>query len=288
MASLIVTKASGELLFDTARICHGLVKSGHMTYIETWPRQYLRSANLDPNHGGNWNPSFREGDAMYGFTLDAAVSPIVFIVGKGCLNGTRRSGSSITFLYTGGDAGTRYYCFDLMADNIPGGPYLKTYTDTGVITFNSLQPPLNIVAAVRAPPAPDNDRYGRKVVTYLGGRHEKIRYQTATVDTQLHCVVDIGLGNGNFAACLPWARTASLIETATVGAGGLVSQYSVSEGVYGRAGGISFMFAPAGASPEAFPGGTAYSIPASYQNLPADRLPEALVISTSHLPFPYR
>lgn len=288
MSSLIVTKDTGELLFDTRRICHGLVKSGHLSYIETWPRLYLRSSNLDPNDGANWIPSFREGDAMYGFTVHNAQSPIVFIVGKGCLNGTRVSGNSLTFLYGGGNESTRFYCFDLMADNLPGSPFLKTYNESGIITFNSLQPPLNVVGVIQAPGPPEDDRYGRKIVPYAGGWHEKIRYQTATQDTQVHSVINIGLNPGlEYAACLPWSRTASVYETDSLPGGGPVAQYGVSEGAYGRVGGIAFMFGPAGGSPLAYPGGGGYSVPASYQNLPVDRFPQALVITTTHLPFPY-
>lgn len=287
VARLIVNKETGELLFDTSKICYGLVKSGSMSEIETWPRKYLRSAQLDPNNGANWIDSNRFGDTMFGFTISNAISPIVFIVGKGCLNGTSRSGSNMTFMYAGGDASTRFYCFDLMADNIPGRPYLKTWNEDRQITFNSLQPPLNIVNAVQAPDPPaGNDQYGRKLLTYDGGRMERIRYQTASQDAQMHCVVDVGLDAGvEYAVFLPFSRSATLWNTQTI-SGSMLSQCGVNEGAYGRVGGISFMFANSGGSPVSYPAMNA-SVPASFTAIPTDRLPVALVIKTAGLPFPY-
>lgn len=287
VARLVVRKDSGELLFDTSKICYGLVKSGNMVAIETWPRKYLKSAQLDPDNGANWENSFRTGDAMFGFTITNAISPIVFIVGKGCLNGTSVSGGSMTFMYAGGSAATKFYCFDLMADNIAGRPYLKTWNEEGQITFNSLQPPLNVVEAVRAPAPPSaNDRFGRKLNAYAGGRIERIRYQTAAQDAQMHCVVDVGLEAGvDYAAFLPFSRTAVLWNTETI-SGTMLSTCGVSEGAYGRTGGISFMFANSGGSPISYPSASASS-PASYTSIPTDRMPTALVIKTSGLPFPY-
>lgn len=288
-AKLVVSKDSGELLFDTSKICYGLVKSGSMAYLGTWPRKYLRSAQLDPNNGASWTNSFRAGDDMYGFSISGAKSPIVFIVGKGTLQGTARSGELITFYYGGGSASTRYYCFDLMADNIAGSPYLKTWTENGVITFNSLQPPLNVVASIQAPPPPSgSDRYGRKASTYSGGRNEKIRYQTASVDTQIQSLVDIPISTGiEYAAFLPWSRSAGAIETDSLPGGGPIVEYGLAEGAYGRIGGISFMFSPGGRSPNHYLSGNQYSPPVSFSNIPTDRYPTALVIKTAGLPFPY-
>ena len=229
-------------------------------------------------------------DPIHGFTVSSAQSPIVFIVGSGCLVGTIRSGSSITFLYCNAGIATKFYCFDLMADNIAGSPFLKTYRDDGVITFNSLQPPLNVVAAIAAPAPPvANDAYGRKLLTYDGGRAQKRRWQAGTTESAMDCIVDITLGTGiEYAVFLPWARSAGIIETNPYqSSSGPVTQYSVSEGAYGRIGGISFMFGAAGGTTEAFPGGSTWSIPVSYTSIPVDRFPVALVIGTAGLPFPY-
>ncbi|RON43555.1 hypothetical protein BK666_21030 [Pseudomonas frederiksbergensis] len=287
VARLIVNKDTGELLFDTTKICYGLVKSGNFAYLETWPRKYLRSSNLDPNDGSSWSDSFREGDRMYGFSIANAQSPISFISGKGVLQGTIRTGNTVTFLYGGGDENTKYYCFDLMGNNIAGSPYLKTYTDTGVITFNSLQPPLNIVGTVQAPGPGALDAYGRYPSPYSGGAWQLIRAQNASVDSQAQFIVNIQLGAGiQYAVFLPWSRSASgWLASELTGVGG--TNYGFAEGAYGRTGGISFMFAPAGATAESFLTGVGYTVPGSVQNLPVDRFPQALLIDTATLPFPY-
>ena len=194
-AKLVVKKESGELLFDTSKICYGLVKSGTFTYMERWQRKYLRGFDLDPNKGSSWEDSFRAGDDMYGFSLSQAVSPIVFIVGRGCFNGSALAGSDMYFYYSGANASTKFYCFDLMRNDIPGGPYLKTFNEAGEITFNSLQAPLNVIASMGAPAPTGTDRYGRRY-GYAGGRWELVRRQTANVDSQAHHLIDIPLSAG--------------------------------------------------------------------------------------------
>jgi hypothetical protein len=162
MASLIVRKPDGSVLFDTQYITHGLVKSAYLVADETWPRKYLKSANLNPDQGSSWEDSFRAGDQMFSITVNNALNPIVFIVGKGALQGTARSGNTLKFFYSGADGSTKAYVYDLMSDNVLGSPpWLKTRRVDGSISFNSLQVPLNIVAAVQAPGPAAADQYGR-------------------------------------------------------------------------------------------------------------------------------
>ncbi|AIS12662.1 hypothetical protein JM49_13555 [Pseudomonas chlororaphis subsp. aurantiaca] len=292
VARLVVTKDTGELLFDTTKICYGLVKSGNLAFIENWARYYLKSAQLDPSNGENWAPESdsRRGDPAYGFTVTNALSPIVFITGPGCLNGVSRSGSSMTFIYINADANTKFYCFDLMANNIAGSPYLKTFLEDGRISFNSLQPPLNVIAVVSAPgkppPRPGNQSawYG---FTYAGGYNVQRREAVPPNSSPaLDSRVDIALAGEEYAAHLPWSRTAICLN-GSAAAGYTVA---VSEGAYGRTGGISFMFGAAGATTigntPAQPDG---SVPAgnAFRNIP-DLAPTALVIRTAGLPFPYQ
>ncbi|WP_240994867.1 MULTISPECIES: hypothetical protein [Pseudomonas syringae group] len=224
---------------------------------------------------------------MFTITVSNPRSPIVFLVGKGCLQGTSISGATMTFHYSAASEATRAYVFDLMADNIAGSPYLKTFTDQGVCTFNSLQPPLNVVAVVQAPSPGDADAWNRRVLPYAGGAWQAIRPQTASVDFQAHFVVDVPLGQGvEYAACLPWSRgAAGYIDGNLTNVNAKVIGFS--EGAYGRSGGISFMFAPAGATSSIDLSGNQYSIPGSLANLPLDRFPQALVVPTANLPFPY-
>ncbi len=224
---------------------------------------------------------------MFGFTVAGAKSPIVFITGSGCLSGVSRSGDSITFIYANADANTKFYCFDLVADNIVGSPYLKTYDDSGNITFNSLQPPLNVIASIKAP-GPPSSFNGWHATTYEGGFNSVRRYSSASSFASIDSIVNIQLStNSEYAASLQWARSAGVFHKEQEFLG--IYIYSVSEGAFGRVGGISFMFGASGATTNQYndkPGASPY-FPASFRNIPTDRLPLALVIETTGLPFPY-
>jgi hypothetical protein len=294
-AKLVVSKDTGELLLDTRQICYGLVKSGNMAYVQSWYRRFLKSAQLDPNNGANWTDatvggSQGSGDDMWGFTVTNAISPIVFIVGPGCLNGSVRSGNTITFMYANCSAATKFYCFDLMANNIAGSPYLKTYRDDGVITFNSLQPPLNVVAAIQAPGPSGLDANGHYISAYAGGYNVQRQNQGTTPANkypQIDSRVDVALTAGvEYAAYLPWARSCGISDIFGNNLFPHIS-YGGSEGAYGRFGGISFMFGAAGATTQSYPPTPGWSVPCSFFNIPTDRYPIALVIKTAGLPFPY-
>lgn len=297
MSQLVVWKDTSEQLFDTNLISYGMIKSGYMTYIQSWSRrEYLRN-NENPDYGVNWspvviynNPTYT--DTLHGFTVYNWISPIVFIVGAGCLNGTVINGDgSMTFLYSNASTSTKFYCFDLMADNIPGSPYLKTWTDAGRITFNSLQPPLNVVAQVQAPGPGRVDQFGRYVTAYANGYSQKepelgpaSPYRKARATSR----VDIALTAGvEYAAYLPWSRGCGFNDLYTFNGYDNFAQYGAQEGAYGRVGGISFMFGASAGTTNGTPSVAGYSYPFSLLNLPTDRYPVALVISTSNLFFPY-
>jgi hypothetical protein len=291
MAQLRAYKDNGVILFDTNLICYGLIKSGYMSYLQTWTRRLLRSAQLDPSEGSNFSPvvvstTFDQGDNLWGFTVYNVTSPITFITGSGCLVGTQISGNSTTFFYTNASTSTKFYCFDLMANNIAGSPYLKTYDTSGRITFNSLQPPLNVIGSVQAPGPPAVDRFGRYPVVYNGASliRRRSSYNWAGVES----VIDISLGATEYAAFLPWSRSAQCIDTAPNSpTSGPITVYGSSEGAYGRYGGMSFIMGATAGSSQVTPGGNQYTVPASWQNLPLDRLPTALLIYTNNYPFPY-
>lgn len=297
MPQLKVYKSDGEILFDTSLICYGLVKSGNLTFQHYWTRRELRSAQLDPNDGANWFPSVTTStpssiaDPIHGFTLTNAVSPIVFLVGSGCLVGTSRSGNTLTFYYTNASTSTKFYCFDLMQNNISGSPYLKTYDSSGNITFNSLQIPLNVIQAIQAPVPGAVTYNGRYGTAYTGGSNSVRSYQSGTSTARIDSKIDINISSGiEYAAYLPWSRSASCWDNSWAGSAPLV--YGSSEGAYGRVGGISFLMGTTAASTQSTffvgPGtGTGPSGQASYANLPTDRYPVALVIKTAGLPFPY-
>jgi hypothetical protein len=296
MPHLVVKKADGSLLFDTNNITYGLVKSGYMTYQQAWTRKTLRSAQLDPSDGANWFPSNIQtslsfADGLWGFTVTNAISPIVFIVGSGTLNGSSVSGSSITFFYSNADANTKYYCFDLVSDNIAGSPYLKTFNSAGRITFNSLQPPLNIAGSYQAPVPGSLDQYGRYGTCYAGGsnRVRQAFYNSGgiTYVGQVDSYIDIPLTAGvEYAVYLPWSRGGGIGDFMSGGTGTFLV-YSVLEGAYGRVGGISFMMGASAATTQSTPNNQGWSLYASFFNIPTDRYPVALYITTTNLPFPF-
>ncbi|MDB5995277.1 MAG: hypothetical protein JWP42_2413 [Pseudomonas sp.] len=283
VARLVVTKSTGEQLFDTSLIAYGLVKSGNMAYIESWTRRTIKSAQLDPNNGGNWNESTVTTDGnftpMFGFSVANCQSPIAFIVGTGCLNGTYRTGNTMTFLYSNADANTKFYCFDLMANNFSGSPYLKTFKSDGTTTFNSLQYPLNVIGTVQAPAAPVTPG-----MPYVGGY--SVRRSTVGTFPSLYDAldgrVDIALTGGvEYAVFLPFTRSCGINDRQANFGGGLI--YGGVEGAYGRVGGISFMFGASGATTSTPMSGTAGT---TFDTIPTV-YPTALIIATAGLPFPF-
>jgi len=297
MSNLTAYKDTGEILFDTNLISYGLVKSGYLAYSQSWSRRELRSAGLDPDQGTNWTPvviysdsSFT--DALYGFTVYNWISPISFIVGPGCLNGTViNADGSMTFLYSNAGTGTKFYCFDLMADSLAGSTFLKTWDTTGRITFNSLQPPLNIVAAIQAPGPGTVDQYGRPVTTYAGGYTQKEAelgpaspYRRKRATSRVNIPLTAGV---EYAAFLPWSRSVAFNDLYSFNGTDNSAQYGGQEGAYGYVGGISFMFGPSAGTTNAQLFTAGYSVPISFSNLPTDRYPVALVIATTDLVFPY-
>jgi len=299
MANLVVKKEDGSLLFDTAKITYGLVKSGTLSVIETWTRRMFKGGNVDPNWGGNWTEStigssVAFADVIYGFTVVGVKSPIVFLTGSGCLQGTKISGESMTFLYTNASTNTKFYCFDLMRDTFAGSPYLKTRQADGVMTFNSLQLALNVVSAIQAPaptgtqatlyPIPSGSRPYANAVLTVEQRQTAPSYQSNIFTAKVTMSIRAGV---EYAAYLPWSRGCQIWaygnnETR------VTYRYGGSEGCGGVVGGIQFMFGPAGGTPEDYPMVvTGTPMPPNFSQISTTRLPTALVIETANLPFPF-
>ncbi len=285
-AKLIVSATNGGLLYDTSNISYGLIKSGYLSLNSNWRRWVLRGINVDPNLASSWKESGVPGDDQYGFTVINPRSPIVFLVGRGTATGVTVSGNSKSYLYAGASSSTKYYCFDLMGDDVLAGPWLKARDrESGAITFNSNLYPLNVIASVMAPNPSPPDMYGRPAFTYVGGRNERIAFQSTSGSAIVHSVVDINIQPGvEYAAFLPWNRSCGIIDPYTISSG-YTTSYGMTEGAFGRVGGISFFFAPPGrtTSQDWTSGSAGYS----YHSLPTDRFPAALVIKTAELPFPF-
>ncbi len=284
-ARLIARTETGEILYDTTKISYGLVKSGYLSYVENWRQLRLRGINVNPNIGSSWVDQGVPGINQYGFTVENPRSPIVFLVGKGIETGVKVSGNSKTYLYAGASEETKFYCFDLMVDDEVGGPGLKSRSEDGVLTFNSRQPVLNVIAAITAPEPGTPNRFGRPVTTYVGGRNERISFQSVSGCASIHSVVDIPFPDSSeYAAFLPWNRSCGVIDPYAYNtAGGDI--YGVAEGAYGRTGGISFFFgSPGKTTMDQWPGRDGETC---YYLMPTDRYPTALVIKTAGLPFPF-
>ncbi|WP_256347086.1 hypothetical protein [Pseudomonas sp. D2002] len=299
MAQLVAKRQDGTLLFDTNNITYGLVKSGYMTFIETWRRRQFKGGNVDPNWGGNWtestvSQSVAFSDVIYGFAVVNAKSPIVFLTGSGCLQGTKIIGNSMVFLYTNASANTKFYCFDLMQDAFVGRGYLKARKPDSSMSFNSLQPPLNIVSAIQAPPpiGTQATQYPIPVGSkpYAGAVFAREQIQTGpNFQVNIYTArVTMSIRPGiEYAAYLPWSRGCQIWVYGSNEPYNTF-RYGGSEGCGGIVGGIQFMFGPAGGTPEDHPMVvTGTPMPPSFSQVATDRLPTALAIETSGLPFPF-
>jgi len=272
MPYLRVMKADNTLLFDTSKITYGLLRSGYLVSGDPWYRKKLRSAQLDPSNGANWTDDTNLPDPQWYFSIDNSVSPILFIVGDGCLNGTSVSGNTRTYIFGNASANTKVYAFDVMRD-IGTPPRLRTWLDTGVLTFNSYMPPLNIAFAVQPPGLGAASGTAVKT-TYAGGYNQTVRSDAPPIQYSHY---QMPLGNEEFAAYLTFSRTGACVPEAGT------SGFSVFEGAGGYVGGVKFMFGPSGGTTSTLIGGQFIG----YYSVPVDRMPTALVIRTANLPFPF-
>ncbi|RYD93203.1 MAG: hypothetical protein EOP50_11485 [Sphingobacteriales bacterium] len=266
------------LLFDTERICYGLKKSAFLQFIEYWPMKYLKSAQLDPNQGSNWG----DGAAIwpvYGIALNNWKSPMAFLVGDGSPCGEKLVNGVKTLLFIGASENTKCFVFDLMSDD---GPItgMKCFRESdGGLSFNSAQPPLNIIASVRAPnPGPpvvsgSETRY----TAYVNGYNFFANPGYHVIKSY----VDVPLGGGELAACISFTRSAGCSGDHALGGS---RYYSAQEGAFGYIGGVRFMFTIAAAGTDAILGGAPYNY---WNRIPLDRFPTALVVRTTGLPFPF-
>lgn len=288
-AGLKVYKEDGSLLFDTEKITYGLLKSGNLAYLLNWPRLSYRSANLPPNEGSSYSESSTS-DAIHGFSVEGAIAPIVFIVGSGISCGSSRAGNTKTFYYIGASPSTKFYYFDTMRNTLSGAG-LKCYSEDGTLTFNSLQYPLNIVATVRAP-APPAPVIANGIANYAVPFVGATRLATRFINSgPYYCVsrVFIAVGSGEFATSTTFSRSFGQGMMDGMSSPGnpfpaYAAQQAHMDGAYGANGGIYFMSCDAARTTMYWGAPVTYN---HYYGIPTDRYPEALVIRTDNLPFPF-
>lgn len=271
-----------NILFDTDLICYGLRKSGYLQFVANWSQKYLRSAQLDPNNGANWDDDPSPREPIYGISLSVWRSPIAFIVGDGSPCGEMLVGGVKTLLFVGASASTKAYVFDLMTDD---GPItgLKCYKENpSELTFNSGQPPLNIIASVQAPGLGRlvSPNFDYRYEAYAGGYNAMIGNNGGSTYYQMKSYVDVPVAAGELAAAITFTRSAGCNGSFS-GAGGF--EFGCQEGCGGYSGGVRFMFTVAAATTRAVVGSFPYNY---WRQIPAV-FPQALVIRTSGLPFPF-
>ncbi len=286
-ASFLAFKEDTSQLFDTRYIAYGLRKSGYLQQVGSWPRLYLRSINLDPSNPSNYSETSQT-DVLFGFSVEGAIAPIVFINGSGISCGSSKVGTVTTFFFMLASANTRFYYFDTMRDSGPING-LKCWNEANVLTFNSSQVPLNIVANLSAPPPANAVGSGYGVV-YQGGSNGWDRpsglsgYYVSWTSR-----VFVPIGSGDFAASIIFSRTMGQGKRENspspdpFWSPAVVNLMSCMDGCFGGSGGITFVAADAART-------TMYSsnsFPNAYFDIPAGVLPNALVIRSSDYPFPY-
>ncbi|WP_342649074.1 hypothetical protein [Pseudomonas sp. REB1044] len=275
--------------FDSRYIAYGLRKSGNLQSIGGWPRLLLKSVNLDPTRPSSYSETSVT-DILFGFSVQGAIAPIVFINGSGVSCGSSKVGDTTTFLFLLASASTKFYYFDLMSDNGPING-VKCWNEAGDLTFNSSQIPLNVIASVTAPQPPATDprlpnQYG---AVYQGGSNGWDKPSgLAGYFTSFTSRIFVPVASGDCAACITFSRSmgqgrrerSSPPDPANSPA--LTNLMATMEGCFGVNGGVTFVACDAAHT--TMYGST--SAANSYFDIPAV-LPDALVIRSSDYPFPY-
>lgn len=280
MARLITRSEDGKIIIDSNYICMGLIKTGYMQSLGSWQRYRRESAN-----SSNMIP-YSQFDPVHGFTV-RATAPLVFVSGRSVFHRAERVGENITFYFGASSTTARYFVFDLMSERQQAAKLLLRNRD-GVVTFDSLQLPLNVLGTV-IPPLPQyqNSQLQGFGVPYAGGSSSFTgsgNFTTAFCTWTTNPVGGIGK---DLAANIPWNRGAN--NTWNVN---YETAFSSIEGVYGNGSSISFMFmTEAGGNfnnfaRAPFPQNLVIGLPA-FMYVPVDRRPEASFIDVTNLPFPY-
>lgn len=296
MTGLVVTREDGSVMFDTSKISYGLVKSGYLVDAGGVNRLVCTTSQCraDPSWGGNWTETGNYGDRVFSFSVTGSKAPIVFLSGSGVFIGTTVVGDVRTFKYMDAAPTTKFFCFDLMED-IGTGPAMRAFTDDGTLTFNSRQPPLNVVRVVQATGigAPVNSPVaGWYHTVYAGGYSERFNFRIQNGFYFYTCArssLNIALpGLGECAAFIPWSRGATAaFRIDANGTGAYTAEgVNVTEGCFGTTTGVRFTCTVGRTSVGEY---QPTSVPADvcFRGIPTSRLPTALVIQTLNLPFPF-
>jgi hypothetical protein len=278
-------KDDGSILFETERICYGLVKSGYLQLVDRWGRFYIRSANLDPGRQDSYTyRDFR--DPICGITVTDTMSPIVFLSGDGKPCGESVVGNTRTLYFQGCKPNTKAYVFDLMRD-VGETTGMNIYNQSGTLTFTTGMPPLNIIATVDPPPlsAPVSPGTSYQWTPYVGSSNEPSGQEWASSDfSQIKGAVFVPVAGGELAAHLTFSRSCALQEGSDVQGNTGLFALGASEGCGGGIGGIRFFFSSSVSTIAEYNSNSR----TLWSSIPTDRQPQALVIRTSDYPFPFK
>lgn len=278
-------KEDGSSLFDTEKICYGLIKSGYLQLVDRWGRYYRRSANLDPMEESSYGYMNLK-DPISAITVTDTYSPIVFLVGDGKPCGESLSGNVRTLYFQGCNPNTKAFVFDLMRD-MGERSGMNIYNESSTLTFTSAMPPLNIVATIDAPALAPVISPGSltRFVPYDGAANEISGQQWSSSDfAQVKGVIFVPVVSGELACCLTFSRACILQEGRDVPGSIGFARLTAEEGCGGTNNGIRFFFSPA---PSTIDQQFSNSYTA-WSDIPTDRQPQALVIRATDYPFPFR
>lgn len=244
----------------------GLVKSGNMALLESW--------NLDGYYSGHRSTVVN----WHGFSVDA-IAPVVFTHGQGVFHTTKRVGNTHTFYFAAASTSTEFFVFDLVRDVGAGG--LRTWNESGVCTFNSIQVPMNVVATSVPPSTPGGSgENGTGETAYNGG--ENIRSGQNTVSRWWYALTS----GRKYAAFIPWNRGGRCFDGYWPAPGGSIigAAYSVIEGAYGEWGGVRHAFA---LDPLSYMNSTPNYTPISFDSIARSRQPSISVVDVTNIPVPF-
>lgn len=298
MYGLQAFKEDGTILFDSQYITYGLLKSGPLRAVDVWRRYLLRSLGLNPNDESSWRQTNPHA-LIAGIDVTDSQSPIVFTTGDAVRIGEYVSGNQRTLLFWAADPNCKAYVFDLMRDR-GGKTGMQCFNESGVLTFTTDMPPLNIFATIPSPaldaiiPGTGNLEFpNQQHQAYSGGVTEERfnPWNTSAYFPELKSVAQVHSGhNAEVAAYLTFSRGGGVVWRSggpfVVSGQGASQGYALgsTEGVGGSSNGFVRFFMTPGPTVTA----SQYTNNETFWfDLPRDRAPTALVVRTSDYPYPF-
>lgn len=289
-SGLQVFNESGVELFDSNLVQYGLLKAGYLTFTTWWPWYYLRSAQLDPNDQDNYAPEDPPKSPIWTISVTGAINPVAFCAGQAILTGQSGvSGGTYTFYFQSVVGNPKIYIFDLMRD-MGTGVGMQVFNESGVLTFTSEMPALNIVGtAMPEPPAAgfqwgNEMRWGQPYGPLTSGAYMNDRSYYYDPNRER----PVGWDEAFSQPYNPTGAAEIAVRLTFSRACGVIGRAGATSGVEGCVGGsvARFAFMQSAFSTWNFlnSSGSGGDV---YVGIPTDRYPTMQIIDTSHYPFPF-